>query len=141
MEELAKLLGTNQEKLSSLADEMSEFTGRKGIPEKLLTEISQERQEALSKLGLGESPARSEVLVALAGRVKMLEEEAKNLLGEPKLQDHEFIRALYERAVGIAKPKKGFFLKEEKAKELFLKNPPKNILAQLKYQSAEELLA
>jgi len=141
MEELAKLLGTNQEKLSNLVDEMSEFTGKKDVPENLLAEISQERQAALNQLGLKEDSSRAEVLAALSGRVELLEEEAKNLLGEPKMHDHEFIRSLFLRAWEIAKPKSGFFLKEEKAKELFLKNPPKNILAQLKYQSVDELLA
>ena len=140
MEDLAKLLGTNQEKLTNLVDEMSEFTGRKDVADKFMAEISQDRQDALNQLGLEENVTRSEVLGALTGRVELLEEEAKKLLGEPKLHDHEFIRGLFSRSVGIAKPKKGLFLKEEKARELFRQNPPKNILAQLKYSSVEELL-
>src|SRR3989344_3847701 len=140
MEDLAKLLGTNLEKLTNLVDEMSEFTGKKDVPEKFMAEISQDRQDALNQLGLDESSTRGEVLGALAARVELLEEEAKNLLGEPKLHDHEFIRSLFSRAFQIAKPQKGLFLKEEKARELFRQNPPKNILAQLKYSSVEELL-
>ena len=129
MEDLAKLLGTNQEKLTNLVDEMSEFTGRKDVADKFMAEILQDRQDALNQLGLEENVTRSEVLGALTGRVELLEEEAKKLLGEPKLHDHEFIRGLFSRSVGIAKPKKGLFLKEEKARELFRQNPPKNILA------------
>ena len=140
MEELAKLLGTTKEKLESLSDEMAEFTGKKGVPEQLEEKIKAERQEALRQLGLNGSSSRKEVLAALAQRVEMLEEEAKKVLGEPAMQDHDYIKKLFNRAVSISKPKKGFFLKEEKAKELFRQNPPKNILAQLKYNSAEELL-
>src|SRR3989337_680672 len=140
MEELAKLLGTTKEKLESLSDEMAEFTGKKGVPEQLEEKIKAERQEALKQLGLNGSSARKEVLAAVADRVVLLEEEAKKVLGEPQMQDHDYIKKLFARAVAISKPKKGFFLKEEKAKELFRQNPPKNILAQLKYNSAEELL-
>jgi len=140
MEELAKLLGTTKEKLESLSDEMAEFTGKKGVPEQLEEKIKAERQEALKQLGLNGSSSRKEVLAALSQRVELLEEEAKKVLGEPAMQDHDYIKKLFNRAVAISKPKKGFFLKEEKAKELFRQNPPKNILAQLKYNSAEELL-
>jgi hypothetical protein len=141
MEELAKLLGTTKEKLESLSDEMGEFTGKKGVPEQLVEKIKAEKQEAIKQLGMTESSPRKEVLAALAKRVEMLEEEAKNVLGAPTMQEHSYIQKLFARAMAIAKPKKGFFLKEEKAKELFRRNPPQNILAQLKYSSAEELLA
>jgi len=141
MDELAKLLGTTKEKLESLADEMGEFTGKKEVPDQLLAKIKDEWARSLTELGLNGSSSRKEVLAALANRVELLEEEAKKVLGEPQMQDHAYIQKLFSRAVGIAKPKKGFFLKEEKAKELFRRNPPQNILAQLKYSSAEELLA
>lgn len=140
MEELANLLGTTKERLVHLSDEMGEFTGKKGIPDQLLEKIESERSQALIELGLNESSSRKEVLAALASRVELLEEDAKKVLGEPAMQDHEYIRKLFARAKAIAKPKKGFFLKEEKAKELFRLNPPRNILAQLKYAGAEELL-
>lgn len=140
MEELANLLGTTKEKLESLVDEMSEFTGKKGIPEQLIEKIKAERTQALTDLGLNGSSSRKEVLASLANRVELLEEEVKKELGEPAMQDHKYIKKLFARAEQIAKPKKGFFLKEEKAKELFRLNPPKNILAQLKYNSVEELL-
>src|SRR3990172_5955653 len=141
MEELAKLLGTTKEKLESLSDEMGEFKGKKEVPDQLLAKIKDEWTQSLTELGLNGSSSRKEVLAALAKRVELLEEEAKKVLGEPQMQDHAYIQKLFARAVGIAKPKKGFFLKEEKAKELFRKNPPQNILAQLKYSSADELLA
>jgi len=150
MEELAKLLGTTKEKLESLADQMEEFTGKKEVPEQLMEKVRAERQEAIRQLGLRENPSREEILAALANRVTLLEEEVKKVLGDPTkpsltgggpaMQDHAYIQKLFARAVGIAKPKKGFFLKEEKAKELFRQNPPKNILAQLGYSSADELL-
>src|SRR3990170_1380483 len=141
MEELAKLLGTTKEKLESLSDEMGEFTGKKEVPDQLLAKIKDEWALSLTELGLNGSSSRKEVLAALAKRVELLEEEAKKVLGEPQMQDHAYIQKLFARAEQIAKPKKGFFLKEEKAKELFRRNPPQNILAQLKYSSAEELLA
>ena len=140
MEELAKLLGTTKEKLESLADEMGEFTGRKEVSDRFLEKVEGERVQALADLGLTGSSSRKEVLAVLAKRVELVEEEAKKVLGESQMQDHAYIQKLFARAAGIAKPKKGFFLKEEKAKEIFRQNPPKNILAQLGYTSVNELL-
>src|SRR3990170_426227 len=95
---------------------------------------TKEKLESLSD-EMGEFTGKKEV------PDQLLEEEAKKVLGEPAMQDHDYIKKLFARAEAIAKPKKGFFLKEEKAKELFRRNPPQNILAQLKYSSADELLA
>src|SRR3972149_939145 len=141
MDELAKLLGTTKEKLESLSDEMGEFTGKKEVPDQLLAKIKDEWARSLTELGLNGSSSGKEVLAGLEKRGELLEEEAKKVLGEPAMQDHDYIKKLFARAEAIAKPKKGFFLKEEKAKELFRRNPPQNILAQLKYSSADELLA
>ncbi len=153
MEELAQLLGTTKKKLEELTDEMAEFTGKREVPEQLVEKIREERSRVLDELGLSGSSPRKEILAALAERVALLEEEAKKALGEPAMLDHNYIKKLFARAAEIVaasgatplktgfQPAKGFFLKEEKAKELFRQNPPKNILAQLKYSSAEELLA
>ncbi|NIT03596.1 hypothetical protein GTO10_01510 [Candidatus Saccharibacteria bacterium] len=139
MEELAKLLGTTKEKLETLTEEMGDFTGKKDVPSRLLEIVKAERARALDELGLSENSPREKVLEALASRVELIEEEIKKVLGDPDIQNHEDITRLFERAFEIAKPKKGFFLKEEKARELFRKNPPKNILAQAGYESVEEM--
>src|SRR3990172_2300136 len=98
MEELAKLLGTTKEKLESLADEMGEFTGKKEVPDQLLAKIKDEWSQSLIELGLNGSSSRKEVLAALAKRVELLEEEAKKVLGEPAMQDHDYIKKLFARA-------------------------------------------
>ena len=94
MEELAKLLGTTKEKLESLSDEMGEFTGKKEVPDQLLAKIKDEWSQSLIELGLNGSSSRKEVLAALAERVELLEEEAKKVLGEPAMQDHDYIKKL-----------------------------------------------
>src|SRR3989304_6374680 len=124
MEELAKLLGTTKEKRGALADEMGEFRGKKEVPDQLLAKIKEEWTQSLTELGLNGSSSRKEVLAALAKRVELLGEKAKKVLGEPQMQDHAYIQKLFARAEAIAKPKKGFFLKEEKAKQLFGGHPP-----------------
>ena len=48
MKELATLLGTTEEKLKNLAEEMEEFTGKKDVPQKLSEELAKERGEALA---------------------------------------------------------------------------------------------
>jgi len=141
MEELAKLLGIPKEKLGKLSDEMGEFTGKKDIPARLLENINTERDAVLSALALPEKSLRSSILRALAEKAVGLEKELFLTLGEPDPSNHDTILALFNKAVGIAKPPKGFFLKKEKAAELFKANPPKNILDKLGYKSVDELLA
>src|SRR3989337_2638942 len=98
MDELAKLLGTTKEKLESLSDEMGKFTGKKEVPDQLLAKIKDEWARSLTELGLKGSSSRKEVLAALAKRVELLEEEAKKVLGEPAMQDHDYIKKLFARA-------------------------------------------
>jgi len=140
MEELAKLLGTTREKLETLAEEMGEFTGRKGIPEALLEKIGAGRKEALAQLGLGDSPSAGEVLKALSAKVNSTEEGLLELLGEVDCQTQAGCAPLIAEAVKIAKPPRGFFLKEDKARELITANPPRSVMDVLGYATPREML-
>jgi len=141
MEELAKLLGTTKERLENLAEEMGEFTGKKDVFENLSDELAKERSEALGQLGLSEASGREEILSALTGKAKKTEEELLELLKHPDCSTHEGCRIPIKTAFDLAKPPKGFFLKEEKAKELFLAHPPKGVMSEFNYNSVEEMLA
>lgn len=145
MKELATLLGTTEEKLKNLAEEMEEFTGKKDIPQKLSKELVKERGEALSQLGLSESSGREEVLAALTERAKKTEEELLELLQHPDCSTHEGCRIPIKTVFDLAKPPKGFFLKEDKARELFSAHPPKGIMTEFGYDPArgglEKMLA
>lgn len=145
MEELAQLLGTTKERLENLAEEMGEFTGRKDILQRLSEELVKERGEALTQLGLAESSKREEILTALAARTKRTEEELLELLKHPDCSTHEGCRIPIKTAFDYAKPPKGFFLKEEKARELFLAHPPKGVMSEFGYDPArgglEKMLA
>src|SRR3972149_535427 len=138
MDELAKLLGTTKEKLESLSDEMGEFTGKKEVPDQLLAKIKDEWARSLTELGLNGSSSRKEVLAALAKRVELLEEEAKKVLGEPAMQDHDYIKKLFARAEAIAKPKKGSFPKDEKPNRRMPGKLSRKSRPPSKYSSADE---
>ena len=140
MEELAKLLGTTKAKLERLSDEMGEFTGKKDLPTYFLEKIRTEQTETLTELNLSEKASRKEVLGALQDRAEKVEEELMGIFSQPDLQDHSTIKTIFNRAFEIVGPPKGLFLKEEKAKEFLRKNPPKNILNQLGYDSVEKLI-
>lgn len=136
MKELATLLGTTEERLENLAEGMGEFTGKKDILQRLSEELVKERGEALSQLGLSESSGREEVLAALTVRTKKTEEELLELLQHPDCSTHEGCRIPIKTVFDHAKPPKGFFLKEDKAKELFLAHPPKGVMTEFGYDPA-----
>lgn len=145
MEELVQLLGTTKERLENLAEEMGEFTGKKDVPQKLSEELVKERNEALTQLGLSETSSREEVLTALTARAKRTEEELLELLQHPDCSTHEGCRIPIKAVFDYAKPPKGFFLREDKAKELFLAHPPKGVMTEFGYDPArgglEKMLA
>ena len=120
---------------------MGEFTGKKDVPQKLSDELAKERSEALGQLGLSEASGREEILSALTGKAKRTEEELLELLQHPDCSTHEGCRIPIKTAFDLAKPPQGFFLKEEKAKELFLAHPPKGVMAELGYEDVEKMLA
>lgn len=141
MEELAKLLGTTKENLTNLSDAMGEFTGRPDVPEKLLEKIRVGRQEAIRQIGLTENSTRKEILDGLKRQAAAVEGELLEIFHNPNLQDHGTVESLFKQAFNLAKPKKGLFLKEEKAREFLQKNPPKNVLDHLGYTSVDSMLA
>jgi len=140
MEELANLLGTTKEKLEALTEDMAEFTGKKDVPDQLLEKVESERLKALSELELSGSSSREEVLSALKERVKVTERGLTELLGEVDCTTQEGCAPLINKAVGIVKPQEGFFLKEDKARDLLLANPPRNVMDILGYESAEDMM-
>ncbi len=141
MEELAKLLGTTKERLRNLAEEMGEFTGKKEIPSHLLEELTRERKEALTQLGLLETAGRNEILRALVEKAKKTESELLELLQHPDCSTHEGCRIPIKTVFDYAKPSKGLFLKEDKAKELFLTHPPKGVMSEFDYEDVEKMVA
>lgn len=141
MEELAKLLGTTKEKLKKLAEEMGEFTGKKDVPQKLQEELTKERGEALAQLKLSEASSREEILTVLTESAKKTEGELLELLQHPDCSTHKGCRVPIKTVFDLAKPPKGFFLKEDKARELFLAHPPKRIMIEFGYEDVEKMLA
>jgi len=157
MEELVQLLGTTKERLENLAEEMGGFTGKKEVPQKLLEDLVKERDEALTQLGLSsvgekaslskaravlsKASSREEILTALTARAKRTEEELLELLQHPDCSTHEGCRIPTKTVFDYAKPPKGLFLKEDKAKELFLAHPPKGVMAEFGYEDIEKMVA
>ncbi len=140
MQELAELLGTTEEQLKRLDNEMSVFTGKEDVLQLLSEELEQGRKEILSQLGLNESVDRGKVLVALKERVAGLEEKLISVLKRPDCRTPTGCQFLIETALGLAKPPKSFFLKEEKARELLLANPPKGVMDVLGYSDPAEMV-
>jgi hypothetical protein len=140
MRELAKLLGTTKEKLETLAEEMGEFTGKLEVISSLEEKVRAEAAQAVRGLGLSEDSPPHEIVLKLREHVEATERGLISLLGEVDCRTQKGCSPLIDEAVKLANPPKGFFLKEEKARELLLANPPQNVMAVLGYSDAQELL-
>lgn len=141
MEEIAKLLGTSKEKLENLAEEMGEFTGKKDVPQRLFEELVKERKGALTQLGLSETSGRGEILAALTEKTKKAGEELVEILQHPDCSTHEGCRVPIKTVFDLAKPSSGRFLKENKARELFLAHPPRGVMTEFGYEKVDQMLA
>jgi len=140
MEKLATLLGTTKVQLKSLDEEMAAFSGKKDVPQGLLRELDEERQWVLAQLGLTDGTGRKEILAALRKHVEATEESLVRILKQPDCRTQAGCRFLIETVQRLVKPRKGFFLKEEKARELLLANPPKGALEVLGYTDSAEMV-
>lgn len=137
---LAKILKTDQDYLFKIDERLSYLTGKKNILEKIVLENETKIKESLNYLGVKNNSLAGEIFNSLMLKVK----NDDNLLFNYFKQPNYYLKEEGERILNYLKEDKtikiGFFLKEEKARELLIKEPPKKILEYLNYQNVEEML-
>ena len=141
---LAKLLRMPEEKtLADLFVKMEKLTGKKGVAEKIYNENQKMVNQKLTDLAIPVEKADAQyVETEILRKIKEADASFYNFLGKPDYSSADGYKKMIE-VVKEAKPgeEKGFFLKEEKLKNFIFLNPPQNIIKELGYKNAEELLA
>lgn len=144
IKKLAKLLRMPDEKvLENLFTKMEKLTGKKGVAEKIYNENQAVVNQKLSDLGISAEKADAQfVETEILRKIKEADASFYEFLGKPDYSSSEGYKRMIE-VLKSAKPgsEKGFFLKEEKLKAFIFLNPPQNIIKELGYKNAEELLA
>ncbi len=140
LQRIGKILRADQQMLKRLADRMAIATGRMNIYEKVLGENERVINERLLSLGIPRSAWAKDVYNALIAKIDADDKKISKLLNRPVCDSQTDCQSILETARKVAGQPKGFFLKTEKAKELLTKEPPKNILRFLGYDSVPAML-
>ncbi|OGZ00011.1 MAG: hypothetical protein A2945_00655 [Candidatus Liptonbacteria bacterium RIFCSPLOWO2_01_FULL_52_25] len=139
MQRLAKILDVSEELLKELDIAMVRLVGRRGVLDKVSADNEASIERVLRSLGLPMNVEPEKVRAALR---KTAREHEVQLLSYLKSVpgSTEFDKAAH-LARAIAKTGRGFFLKKSYGEDILRKCVPHNLLAFLKYESADELLA
>lgn len=135
---------------------MEKISGQKGIVEKIVQENDRQVERVLEELGFRDlapkkikrgakllnSPTAEQVYQALIDKVKKDDQKLFEHFHQPDFSTALGCRSLINATKELTNHLKGFYLKENKAKELLLLNPPKQIMANLGYGAdIEKMLA
>ena len=135
-EKLSSILGVPAEKLRGFFEETRKRTGRDAAAE-VAEKIETSTARVLYELRVENKPFQA-VAAALERAIAIHAEEMRQL-SETMLGTNEFERAA-ELARQIAKIKKGFFLKRDRAEKILRARPPGHVLEYLKLANVDELL-
>jgi len=139
-EQVARILRTDKHTLENLETNLVRVTGRVGVIKMIAEENNKLLEEKLSFLGLNKNSIAQEVFDALISKVESDDVALLNYIGLMKLDTLSAAQKTAEFVKKLHRPQMGYFLKKEKAKQLLIAEPPKNILAALGYKYVEEML-
>lgn len=132
---MAKLLKAPQKVILALEKKMSRITGKKGVIDKIIQAHDKNVEEKLQKLNLKSVSGAEEVYSALIQKTKECNHVLFEHFHKPDLSTQTGCYALTHAVKELTGGLTGFYLKKEKAQDLFRKNPPKQIMGSLGYGS------
>ncbi|MEK7546722.1 MAG: hypothetical protein AAB536_00870 [Patescibacteria group bacterium] len=141
MENIAKILRTDKHRLINVEKRMSEITGKKNVLEKIEHENQEIISDRMQTLGVPRDANAKEIYDALISKIDSDDHRFFEVLNKPNCRKQEDCQNIAETALKIAGGPKGFFIKLDKAKEFLIKEPPRETMDFLGYDSAEKMLA
>lgn len=141
IEKLSRILRCDRNTLLDLDSRMSVLSGKTGVLDQVVAENDQIIEARLALLGFNRQTSAKDVYNALIRKIFRADQIFVQGLGNvsaAKVEDCQRVLTAIKSSVSKLT---GFFLKIEKAKELILKEPPKNIMAALGYGDVSEMIA
>ena len=138
-EAIAKILRTDKDYAKIAAQALTNASGHNDV----LTKLTEMNERVISeRLGRMKVSSRNADVIfrALAKEVKEHDRRLWETLHRPTCDTNSGCQTLTGFAQEIANVGKGFFLKEERAREMLEKEPPQRILSFFKSSSVRELL-
>lgn len=139
-EKIARILRADKRLIADLELQLEKITGKVGVIRKVSEENDKIVKEKLAELGLTPKAQAQEVYDALISKVEADDIKLAEAIGITSLRGVEMAQKIVDFLVKIHSCRKGYFLKKEKAKQLLVAEPPKNVLKALGYKYVEELL-
>ncbi len=138
LSKISKLLGASKEMVSWLEVRMEEVSNKKGVLNEIVRENEHQTREKLADLGLGKEgdffkidPQKIHQL--LTEKAKASNDSLFKHFRKPDFSTEAGYRSMVNAAKELTGNMLGFYLKEEKAKELLRINPPQKIMRSLGY--------
>jgi hypothetical protein len=126
--------------LYALDEKMSVRTGKTTVIEDVAAENAKRVLLIRNMFGLYKNASAEQAYGVLLDALRQSDAELYELFRQPDGTTYEGLHSLFNFAREFAAPSKGFFLKEERAKEFLYRFPPQKILSAVGYSSVEEML-
>jgi len=140
-DKLAKILRADKHVLYKVEDRLSHVTGKTGVIERIVEENEARVKEVLLTLGISRTATAKEVYDALISKIEADDNLIFNALGGRVCNSQKDCLNILKTVKKVSEINHGFFLKQEVAKQLLKKEPPKKVMEFLGYSSVDEMLA
>ncbi|HOM33269.1 MAG TPA: hypothetical protein PK168_01590 [Candidatus Paceibacterota bacterium] len=138
-EKITKILRCPIETIMALEEKMTKITHKENVIEQLIKENDLITADRLERLGV-KNKKTEEIYSAIIKKIIIEDKIFTQKLGNVSAAKIEDCQRVLDFIQNNLPPLYGFFLKKEKAEELFKKEPPQKILAYLGYSSVDEML-
>lgn len=138
-EKIARILRADKHSIIKLEGRLSAATGKRGVLDGIVEENEKVMREKLLTLGVPRDARAKEVYDALISKIESDDNRLFTALGNPNCKLAEDCQKVADAAKKIAANPTGFFLKNDKAREFLLKEPPKKIMEFLGYDSPQKM--
>lgn len=138
-ETIAKILRSDKDVVKRAAEVLAQASGHDDVLSRIVEENDKDIEDRLRLLDTGSHQAEA-IYQALVEKVKQDDRTLFDHFGKPTCDTEDGCKTLLDAAVELAKPGRGFFLKEDKAREFLMREPPQKTLSFFKISSVEELL-
>jgi len=138
-EKLAKILRTKTGVILDMEKNMNGITGKKNIIKDIIEENEKRIKMALQIFNLADHNSKK-LHKAIINKLKKNDEALYDFFKRPSGETKESLLIPFNYALKLANIKPLFVLKEKRAREILINNPPPKILKTLGYKNANELL-
>lgn len=141
MSTLARFLQAKEPLFDTALTQLEHDTGKKGVDVKLAAEIAETVAAKTKALGLGPDCTGQELYAALIKRVAEHDDHLARKIGGHDPEDlAEMIPLIVKAAEAAPLPRDGWFLKEDKARDMLRRTPPLAVMERLGYHLISQLL-